>query len=48
MSHNYPSSGQRFTSKLVDQTPVFDNRRKHNKPIKKHRGNKARHPQWLK
>jgi len=40
--------GQKFTNVLVDQTPVFDGRRKHNKPIKKHRGNKGRSPNYVK
>lgn len=43
-----PPNGQKFTQMLVDQTPVFDGRRKHNQPVKKHRGNKYRAPNFLK
>ena len=41
-------SGKKFPSSLVNQTPVFDGRRKHNKPVKKHRGNIRREPNWMK
>ena len=42
------SSGSKFNQLLVNQTPVFDKRRKHNHGPKKHRGNKYRAPQYLK
>lgn len=45
---NQPMSGQSFPQTLTNQTPVFDNRRKHNKPVKKHRGNKRRDPKFIK
>lgn len=40
--------GMSFPQTLVNQTPVFDNRRRHNKGPKKHRGNKYRKPNYLK
>lgn len=42
------SSGQKFSNVLVNETPVYDGRRKHNKGPKKHRGNKKREPNWMK
>jgi hypothetical protein len=41
-------SGQNFSQLLVDQTPYFDKRRKHNKQPKKHRGNLPRPVNFLK
>lgn len=41
-------SGQKFSQLLVDQTPVYDKRRKHNQAMPKHRGNKYRKPNYLK
>jgi hypothetical protein len=41
-------SGSKFGQQLVDQTPVFDKRRKHNKPVAKHSGNRYRKPNYLK
>jgi hypothetical protein len=41
-------SGTKFTQTLVNQTPIYDNRRKHRKPMKKHRGNKYRPANYLK
>lgn len=46
--NNMKMSGTKFTQTLVDQTPVFDNRRKHNKPVAKHRGNLSRKVKFLK
>jgi hypothetical protein len=45
---NSGMSGSKFPQGLVDQTPVFDKRRKHNKGPKKHRGNIYRPPNYLK
>ena len=42
------SSGMKFGQALVDQTPVFDQRRKHNHGPKKHRGNLYRKPNYMK
>ena len=41
-------SGTKFPQNLVDQTPVYDKRRKHNKAPKKHRGNLFRPTVYLK
>lgn len=41
-------SGSKFTQTLVNQTPVYDKRRKHNQGPPKHRGNKYRKPNYLK
>lgn len=41
------SSGTKFTNKLVNQGPVFDGRRRHNKAAPKHRGNKRRDPKYI-
>lgn len=41
-------SGTKFNQTLVNRTPVYDNRRKHNKPAPKHRGNVRREPMWVK
>lgn len=41
-------SGCQFKQPLVNQTPVFDQRRKHNLVRKKHSGNLARKPKWIK
>jgi hypothetical protein len=41
-------NGSKFNQTLVDQTPVFDKRRKHNKPVQKHSGNMYRKPNYLK
>lgn len=43
----YPMSGQKFMQTLADQRPVYDNRRKHNKPAPKHRGNLRRDPKFI-
>lgn len=41
------SSGTKFGQQLVDQTPVFDKRKKHNRPMPKHRGNLKRPVKYL-
>jgi hypothetical protein len=41
------SSGTKFSQQLVDQTPVFDKRKKHNRPMAKHRGNLKRPVKYL-
>lgn len=41
------SGGTKFAQTLVDQTPVFDKRRKHNKGPKKHAGNKYKAPKFI-
>jgi len=48
MAGGMKSSGSKFGQLLVDQTPVFDKRRKHNKGVKKHRGNLYRAPKFIK
>ena len=40
--------GCQFKQPLVSQTPVFDRRRKHLRAGKKHSGNLARKPNYLK
>jgi hypothetical protein len=45
---NMKSSGCAFPQTLVNQTPIYDNRRKHRKPVKKHRGNVRRDPKFIK
>lgn len=41
-------SGCQFTQTLTNQSPIFDNRRKHRKPVPKHSGNKIKKPNYLK
>lgn len=41
-------SGCKFPQPLVNQTPVFDKRRKFNQPAPKHRGNVHRPVKFLK
>ncbi len=48
MKTGITTSGQKFTQTLVNQTPVFDRRRKHNQPAPKHRGNLSRPVKYLK
>ncbi len=45
---NNNMSGGKFPQTLVNQTPIYDNRRKHRKPVKKHRGNVGRPAKYVK
>lgn len=42
------TSGCQFDQRLVNQKPIFDNRRKHRKPAVKHSGNTAKKVKFLK
>lgn len=48
MKTGLKTSGTKFSQLLVNQTPVFDKRRKHNQPAPKHRGNLPRAVKWMK
>lgn len=48
MSNKSTMSGCQYKQPLVNQTPIFDNRRKHRKPAMKHSGNLPRKPKWVK
>jgi hypothetical protein len=48
MKTGIKGSATKFPQTLVDQTPVFDKRRKHNHAVPKHRGNLSRKVKWLK
>lgn len=43
-----PCAGQKFTNVLVSETPIFDGRRKHKRPVAPHSGNVKRDPKWIK
>jgi hypothetical protein len=45
---NSSMSGMKFPQILTSQTPWYDGRRKHQKPVKKHRGNLPRPVNYLK
>lgn len=42
------TTGQKFPNPLVNQKPVFDNRRRHRKPALKHSGNLPKKVKFLK